>query len=384
MMEDKIMRIYKNYSICTGRYIQHANYFFSLLVICTMVLVPTAANAQTVETWKLVKKEYPILPSVIMEVTEGRNAGSFVKIRRTQMGNEVVYSTKSVAHGNQLCSWISGFIWDDNLPELINSGKEYRIDLEARFDRREGENCGGGRISVTYGSRGEPLRDRSGHVVRVKPGMADPDPGGQYPPIATEIFQVVVRPGIVDNMFTVAIHVSDGSVTDQVVALYVYEKVGTRPTENTDNTPDQSQSSGTIVRLQSMNFPNRYIMHQWYLGELAPINTEVDRQSASFRLVPGLANRDLVSFESVNFPGYYLCHQGFRIKLIQGTNTDQFNKDATFKRVQGLANSSMVSFESYNYPGYYIRHYEYHLFLQQGNTDLFRQDATFKFSSFGR
>jgi hypothetical protein len=378
-------RFYKNYSNRADRYIRLATYFFSLLIVCTLIGAPSAANAQAVETWKLVKKEYPVLPSVILEVTEGRNAGSFVKIRRTQKGNEVVYSTKSVAHGNQLCLWISGFIWDDNLPELINSGKEYLIDLEARYDRREGEDCGGGRISVTYGSRGEPLRDRAANVKRIKSGLADPDPGGIAPPISTEIFQVVARPELTDNnMFTVAIHVSDGSVADEVVALYVYEKVGTRPTENMDNPPDQNQSSGTIVKLQSMNFPDRYIMHQWYLGELAPISTEVDRQSASFKLVPGLANRDMVSFESVNFPGYYLCHQGFRIKLIQGTNTDQFKKDATFKRVPGLANSSMVSFESYNYPGYYIRHYEYHLFLEQGNTDVFRNDATFKFASFGR
>lgn len=361
-----------------------AKWLFTRSLFFILVVSPFTVLAQSVETWKLVRKEYPLLPSVIMEVTEGRNAGSFIKMRRTQMGNEVIYSAKSVAHGNQLCLWISGFIWDDNMPELINSGKEYLINLEARYDRREGEGCGGGRIGVTYGSRAEPLRDRSGHVERVKAGLADPDPGGIAPPISTEIFKVKVRPDIADNMFTIAIHVSDGSVTDQVVALYVYEKVGTRPDGNLENPPDQNPSGGTIVKLQSMNYPDRYIMHQWYLGELAPIITELDRQNASFRLVPGLANANMVSFESINFPGYYLCHQGFRIKLIKGDNTDQFKNDATFKRVPGLANSSMVSFESYNYPGYYIRHYEFHLFLEQGNTDIFRKDATFKFASFAR
>lgn len=97
--------------------------------------------------------------------------------------------------------------------------------MEARFDRQEGLGCGMGRISVTYGSRAEPLRDRSGHVVRVKSGLADPDPGGIALPIATELFRVDVRPEIPDNMFSIAIHISDGSVTDEVVALYVYEKV---------------------------------------------------------------------------------------------------------------------------------------------------------------
>ena len=379
-----MIHFYKNYSINGGRYNQAAIYFFSLLLVCAMVGAPFTAIAQSVETWKLVRKEYPVLPAVVSEVTEGRNAGSFIKVRRTQEGNEVVYSHKSVVRGQTTCLWISGFIWNNNLPELINSGKDYNIDLEARFDRREGQGCGMGRISVTFGTRAEPLRDRA-NVQHIRQGLADPDPGGIAPPASTEIFRVIARPDLPNNdMFTVAIHISDGGVTNEVVALYVYEKVGTRPTENTNNPPGTNHSSATIVTLQSMNFPDLFICHQYYLGELAGISTNLDRKNASFRIVPGLANGDLVSFESVNFPGYYLCHQGFRIKLAQGANNDQFRKDATFKRVPGLANSSMVSFESYNFPGYYIRHRDFHLYLEKGNTDLFRNDATFKFSSFGR
>ena len=102
-----------------------------------------------------------------------------------------------------------------------------------------------------------------------------------------------------------------------------------------------------------------FISHQYYLGELIRIGTDQDRQNASFRIVPGLANGDLISFESINFPGYYLCHQGYRIKLIQVANNDQLRKGATFRRVPGLANSSMVSFESLDFPGYYIRHRDY-------------------------
>lgn len=376
---------YKNYSIKGGRYNQAAICFFSLLLLCSIVGAPSAAVAQSVETWKLVKKEYPVLPAVIVETTEGRNAGSFVKVRRTQKGNEAVYSHKSVVRGETLCLWVSGFIWDDNLPEVINTGREYYIDLEARFDRREGHGCGMGRISVTFGNRAEPLRDRAANVIHVKQAMADPDPGGFSPPISTEIFRVDARPESVhNNMFTVAIHISDGGVTNEVVALYIYEKVRTRPAGNTNNPPGTNNSSATIVTLQSMNFPDLFICHQYYLGELAGISTDLDRKNASFKIVPGLANGDMISFESVNFPGYYLCHQGFRIKLVQVANNDQSGKDATFRRVPGLANSSMVSFESCNFPGYYIRHRDFHLFLEKGNTDAFRKDATFKFSSFGR
>jgi len=245
-----MIRFITNSFIRTSRCMNSARYIKSLMFVWIMIGASSAAISQSVETWKLVKKEYPVLPAVSMEITEGRNAGSFIKMRRTQMINEVIYTAKSVERGTTLCTWTSAFIWDDNFPEIINSGKEYQIDLEARFDRREGESCGMGRIGVTYGSRADPLRDRAAHVIRVKGGLADPDPGGIAPPIATEIFQVVVRPDLPDvTMFTVAIHVSDGSVTDQVVALYVYEKAGTQPTENTDTPPVTDISSGTIVTL---------------------------------------------------------------------------------------------------------------------------------------
>ncbi|MBW1815352.1 MAG: AbfB domain-containing protein [Deltaproteobacteria bacterium] len=271
---------------------------------------------------------------------------------------------------------------------MINTGKNYNIALEARFDRRQGQGCGMGRIGVTFGSRAEPLRDRAPNVVHIRQGLADPDPGGIAPPASTEIFRVDARPDLPRNdMFTVAIHISDGSVTNQVVALYVYKKTGTRTGTGTGNTitpPGTNTGSGTIVRLQSLNYPGLFIRHRNYLGELTRINSNLDRQDASFRIVPGLANRNLVSFESVNFPGYYLRHQGFRIKLSRGSNNDLFRKDATFKRVPVLANGSMVSFESYNYPGHYIRHRNFQLYLERGNTNLFRQDATFGFSAFGR
>lgn len=359
---------------------------FSMLLLGIMTLPPASTFAQTVETWKLVRKEYPVLPQVITEVKTGRNAGSFIKVRRTQKRNEVVYISKDVVRGQQVCLWVSGFIWNDNLPAVIQTGKNYNIALEARLDRRHGPGCGMGRISVSFGNRTEPLRDRAPNVIHVRAGLADPDPGGIAPPASTEIFRVDARPELTqNNMFTVAIHISDGSVTDQVVALYVYERIGTRPGITPPVTPPRPNTpSGTIVRLQSLNYPDFFIRHRNYQGVLARISSTQDRQDASFRLVPGLANRNLVSFESVNFPGYYLRHQGFRIRLARGVNNDLFRKDATFRRVPGLANRSLVSFESCNYPGFYIRHRNFQLYLERGNTNLFRQDATFRFSSFAR
>jgi hypothetical protein len=354
--------------------------FFAIAAVSLISVAPS--YAESAETWKLVKREYPVLPQAIVDITTGRNAGSFIKVRRTQRRNEVVYISRNVVRGHEECLWRSGFVWDDQLPETIVTGREILIQLQSRFDMHHGQGCGMGRIGVTYGNRAEPLRDRASNVVRVRSGLADPDPGGVAPPAATEIFRVKARPDLPQNdMLTVAIHISDGGVTDEVVALYVYEKVAAGTT-SADRDRGRT-SSGTIVRLQSLNYPGLFIRHRNFLGELTRITTDLDRQDASFRLVPGLADRNLVSFESVNYPGYYLRHQGFRIKLMRGPGDDLFRKDATFRRVPGLASSSMVSFESLNYPGYYIRHRDFHLYLERGNTDLFRKDATFRFSAFG-
>jgi hypothetical protein len=354
--------------------------FFAIVAASLISAAP--AYAQSVETWKLIKREYPVLPHAIVDITTGRNAGSFIKVRRTERRNEVVYIGRNVVRGHEECLWRSGFVWDDQLPETIVTGREILVQLQSRFDIHHGQGCGMGRIGVTYGNRAEPLRDRASNVVRVREGLADPDPGGVAPPAATEIFRVRARPDLPQNdMFTVAIHISDGGVTDEVVALYVYEKVAAGSTSG-DRERAQA-AAGTIVRLQSLNYPGLFIRHRNFLGELTRIATDLDRKDASFRLVPGLADRNLVSFESVNYPGYYLRHQGFRIKLMRGPGDDLFRKDATFRRVPGLANGSMVSFESLNYPGYYIRHRDFHLYLERGNTELFRKDATFRFSAFG-
>jgi hypothetical protein len=139
---------------------------------------------------------------------------------------------------------------------------------------------------------------------------------------------------------------------------------------------------GSNFSFQSHNFPDRSIRHKFFLAEIAEIVSNLDKKDATFRLVPGLASDDDVSFESINYPGYYLRHQNFRIKLQRlsdDANPDLFQRDATFRIVDGLADHSGISLEAFNYPGYYIRHSNFHLHLHQSdNTALFRQDATFK------
>lgn len=129
---------------------------------------------------------------------------------------------------------------------------------------------------------------------------------------------------------------------------------------------------------ESYNYPNYFIRHRNYLGELTEVVSVLDRKDSTFKIVTGLANRHHVSLESVNYPGYYWRHYNFRLKLYRATNDQLFKKDATFKILKGLAAESWISFESYNYPGYFIRHRNFHLYLEKDNSDIFRADATFK------
>ncbi len=58
------------------------------------------------------------------------------------------------------------------------------------------------------------------------------------------------------------------------------------------------------VRLQSYNFPDRYVRHSNYRGQIDANVSPV--QDSQFKMVTGLANSSGVSFESINFPGRYL------------------------------------------------------------------------------
>jgi hypothetical protein len=133
-----------------------------------------------------------------------------------------------------------------------------------------------------------------------------------------------------------------------------------------------------VISLQSYNYPKTYVRHRDFLGETTEINSELDRKDASFYLMPGLADGNLVSFRSLNNPKHYLRHQEGRLKLHELEDADLFRKDATFRRVDGLANKTWYSFESLNFPGHYIRHKNAELWVEKNDgTELFREDATF-------
>lgn len=144
------------------------------------------------------------------------------------------------------------------------------------------------------------------------------------------------------------------------------------------SSPEPVRSTSGYVSIQSHNYPDHFLRHRDFLGELTTLSSDLDRKDANFKIVPGLADGSYISFESLNYPGYFLRHQGFQLKLHARETNQLYIEDASFKKVPGLADSSWTSFESYNYPKHYIRHRDFHVYLEQGNDALFREDTTFK------
>lgn len=136
--------------------------------------------------------------------------------------------------------------------------------------------------------------------------------------------------------------------------------------------------TNTTRSLRSVNFPGRYaVVRSDSLGYLDPVtssSTTAVKQSATFTVVPGLADGSCYSFRDSS--GRYLRHKDFRIRADASNDTALFNKDATYCARPGSATGS-VSLESYNYPGRYIRHYNYELRL-----DTYQDNATFRADSF--
>lgn len=137
-------------------------------------------------------------------------------------------------------------------------------------------------------------------------------------------------------------------------------------------------ASDSANRIQSYNFPDRYLRHQDY-DVLLHANVS-PAQDAQFRLVPGLADSSSghLSFESVNFPGHFMRHSDYDFKLEADDGSSLFAADATFRQVSGLADGSWSSFRSYNFPDRHMRHYNYELRLDPISDAAGRADATFR------
>ena len=133
-----------------------------------------------------------------------------------------------------------------------------------------------------------------------------------------------------------------------------------------------------VVRLQSFNYPERYIRHSAAVVRIDPTASPLG--DSQFRVVPGLAGQadGRVSFESVDTPGHFLRHASYKLGLAGNDGSAQFAADATFLPVAGLAHSRLTSFRAHNVPDRYVRHRNFGLRLDAVSSDLDLADATFR------
>jgi hypothetical protein len=149
------------------------------------------------------------------------------------------------------------------------------------------------------------------------------------------------------------------------------------------------------MSLQSFNYPDRFIRHRNFAGEVTRIESDADKVDATFSYIYGDRNPstgDGISFQASNFPRFFLRHQDFIIKLHEKDQTldpdrppsymtpaaELFNADSSFRVVQGLADGAWVSFQSLNFQDRYIRHRDFKLYLEPATDDLARADSTFR------
>jgi Alpha-L-arabinofuranosidase B (ABFB) domain len=132
------------------------------------------------------------------------------------------------------------------------------------------------------------------------------------------------------------------------------------------------------------------------MGELTSVQSSLDREDATFLIYDGNFKwGSTVTLGAVNSGWRFLRHQNFRIRLDQGPGLhppgvplgpeeELFLKDSTFILEHGLADpadQTLVSFRSVNFPDRFIRHRDFHLFLEPADTELAKQDATFRLHS---
>ena len=130
------------------------------------------------------------------------------------------------------------------------------------------------------------------------------------------------------------------------------------------------------VRLQSYNFPDRYVRHSNYRGQIDANVSPV--QDSQFKMVTGLTNSSGVSFESINFPGRFLrVRSNGEVWLDSNDSTTAFKNDATFRRVAGFADAQKSSYQMWTDSTKYLRHSNYLLYAQAGSGTTFNADATF-------
>ncbi|MFI8093033.1 AbfB domain-containing protein [Streptomyces sp. NPDC086080] len=119
----------------------------------------------------------------------------------------------------------------------------------------------------------------------------------------------------------------------------------------------------TSLRVTTPGYTDRYVRHRdgaVFTEVVTGGSGTLLKNDATWRIVPGLADRSCYSFESRNYPGEYLRHRNSRVYK-EGGSGDLFRADATFCTVRGTGGGIRLS--AYNFPEQYLRHYDAELWL---------------------
>lgn len=173
-------------------------------------------------------------------------------------------------------------------------------------------------------------------------------------------------------------------IVDGVIDLGAFE-FGAPVDSSTSYDPVASVTlpvSGTLLSLQSVNFPDRYVRHSGMQGFIQPIGGDLDKQDATFKVAVGGIPGSII-FESENFPNHFLVNEDGNLVLRERPAADDpdaatFETNATFVLHPGSSDPTAYTLESAAQRGNFLRHSSYQLYLNPDDgSDLFKQDATF-------
>jgi hypothetical protein len=168
----------------------------------------------------------------------------------------------------------------------------------------------------------------------------------------------------------ISITPDNGYMLKNTPTKYVNVKVNTPSSALVSRVPDSP-----MVNIESYNHLGYFIQQRFLKGLI--LKDTIMKEDIIYKMVPGLADPNCVSFESVNFPGHYLMHDNYIIYFKKPDGSANFNECATFRKVPGLADENAISLQSFNYPNRYIRQFMFSLQLDEIRTDAEKEDATF-------
>ena len=161
--------------------------------------------------------------------------------------------------------------------------------------------------------------------------------------------------------------------------------------ELTPSTPPPSTSptltspaalSLTDASLVSVSGPAGFLRSEgeWtFLNDEKALSDDAARQSATFHVIRGLADKDCFTFRALD--GRYLRHASWRLRVMPYEDWDLYRKDATFCVREGVAPGSIM-LESFNYPGKYIHRRGDKLWLDDANgSEAFKVESSFRVRS---